>query len=618
MKKNKRGVSGGGSGQKVNVAVSQPTLELESARFKLTRLDYILAPLFAALVGVWTFFHIWTARNWDDLFYMNLSQYTTQHAWVMNRYGHIYLQKFFIWCIGDVINGARVFWCFLIFSTCVLVYWCVRMLAGKRGVLIALIAVLFFLMQPIFSLEAGSTLSDFTVMFLVALITFIYLFFLSERGKYSHWIIMLLGFLFYWTVKSKETGICIAVLFLGLGHDESGSWSLDRFVRDIGWVCAGMAASCLLLMTLDAIFVGDALFSVRPSNYAAALDRHISKLTSSTATRVVQSWYTFITTRPLFIPFLLYFLIGWKSVGRVFSTREKMAWLFPLVLLIFLTFIRKTFYIIPRYFTPAIPVVCIWSVQFFRFKFGGAPVRWKNRWSIPRVAVALFLVSVSFILVCMFVHRIPEFVEYYKLDGPLGGYHNLKYQRLNPQQVFYMVAIMPSVAAALLVIASMSKKRGLAALFFTFLCLFLLILPPLEHNVNSLKQRVVARRSEWRFAPYSAFKDEIQVAKDSKILVSKDIHARSWMLGRDAKAQCHIFNIFFNEELDYDRFIDGDWNDIVKSDYTYAFITAQDWKGIGEKHDVSNLLNAYELKTSNQAIYPTKAGPMQIIVLKKR
>jgi len=157
----------------------------------------------------------------------------------------------------------------------------------------------------------------------------------------------------------------------------------------------------------------------------------------------------------------------------------------------------------------------------------------------------------------------------------------------------------------------------LTALFFSSLCLFWVMLPPLSHNVRLLNQRTIAQKSKWRFEPCRVFRDQLQFDKDTKILVSKDIHARSWMLGRNAKAHCHMFNIFYNQKLDYEQFINGSVDDILKADYTYAFLTPQDWKGISAKHNVEGLLKNYELNVGKTAVY-RRYGQMQLILLKKR
>lgn len=525
---------------------------------------------------------------------MNLSQYTTAQGWILNRYGHIYLQKFFFWLTQDAIVGTRTYWCFLFFATCVLVYWCARILAGKRGYVIGVIAVLLLYIQPLFAKELGCTLADFTVMFLVTLATFIYLAIFTERPRHRHLIIMLLGLIFFWALKSKETGICMAVLFLGLGRDEKGICGFRRFVKDLGWVCLGMLTGCAIVMFLDQIFLGDCLFSVRLTNIKKVLTTNLHRPPAVPRNRIVMSYYTGLSMKPLlaplFAPFLLYLLVGWKAPRRFFSTSKKITWLLPLVLLLFLNFIRQTFHVLPRYFAPAIPGICIWSAQFFRFRLS----HFKDKNAVSRIWAAAFLVLAAFVIICVFmVSVMPLLTEYYRKEP----------------NIFYTVAIVPFSITILLMTTALSRKRGLTALFISSLCLFLLIAFPMQSNLSSLRHKIIAKKSQMRFEPYRVFAGELRFEADEKILVSKDVHKRSWMLGRFKEAHCWMFNIFFNQKYDTEQFIDGEHEDILKGDYTYAFLTWRDWKSIGNKHDISHLLKNYVTKTDKKT---------QLMLLKRR
>ena len=121
MKKSKGSISNKNPDQKAMGSAVRAESELTQEVAELNWLDYILAPIAAALAAIWVFQYVGTSIEWDDLFYMNVSHYTTPQAWVLNRFWHIYLQKFFMWLAGDALAGAKAYWCFLFFSTCVLV-----------------------------------------------------------------------------------------------------------------------------------------------------------------------------------------------------------------------------------------------------------------------------------------------------------------------------------------------------------------------------------------------------------------------------------------------------------------------------------------------------------------
>jgi len=427
-------------------------------------------------------------------------------------------------------------------------------------------------------------------MLLVALGTFVYLAFLPAKHKHRHFVIIIMGLIFFWAVKSKETGICLAVLFLGLGQYESGNRNIGRFVRDIGWACLGMFAGCVLLIALDMAFMGDAWFSVRPSNITELFEfmsgewQHDQKSTSL---------YTLLSSSPILPAFLLYLFVGWKTLDRNLSTHERMAWLIPLALMFFLTAIIVQARYVPhrRYFMPAIPGLCIWAAQFFRFRLTES----EESVSHSKMLIGALIVLSAFIIVLFMMNKMPDITK-------SAGWKSL--------DRIYACVILPTATTGLLICVSLLKKRGQLALFLLSLCLFFIIYFPLKNNLTSLKQRGVAKRSEWRYEPYRIFADELRLFdKNVTILVSKDVHKRSWMLGRDVRSHCWMFNVFFNQKFDYDNFIDGSLEDILKGDYTYAFVTWRDWKGIREKYNVEHLTKNYDVESHKAT---------QLILLKKR
>ncbi|MHC4158937.1 MAG: hypothetical protein ACYSSO_07640, partial [Planctomycetota bacterium] len=423
---------------------------------------------------------------------------------------------------------------------------------------------------------------------LVTLGTFVYLAFLSGRQKYKHLFIMILGLIFFWAVKSKETGICMAVLFLGLGEDRTGSVSVGRFVRDIGWACLGVLAGLVLLMALDLSFMGDAWFSIRPSSIRGVLAYNIAEFAHG---EKGVSLYRLLSGQPLLPAFLFYLFVGCTDFGKKLTRHEYIAWLIPLAALFFLiaVSIRARTASPWRAFTPAIPGVCIWAVRFFRFRSTeGESV------SLSKKLTSLVIVLSAFIIVAVLMHNTPELIK------------NTGWVTLDR---FYIYMILPLATTGLLICAGTLRKRGLMALFLFSLCLFSVVYFPLWKKLGSMKVRYVAEESEKRFVPYDVFADELRFDRDVIILVSKDVRTKTKMLGNDAWSHCGMFNIFFNQKFDFNQFIDGSWEDIIKGNYTYAFLTLQDWKGISEKHNVEHLIKNYAAKFN---------GETQLILLKKR
>jgi len=586
----------------------------------LGRMDWIIAPVIALIAGIVIYFNIYSAINWDDLMYMSLAQNTQPEAWIMNRYGHLYLMKLFFAMAGDAITGGRIYWCFIFCGTMLFTYWSAKILAGRKNTIIGIAAVLLAAMLPIFGREAGSPLSDFTVMFFVTGAAFIYLAFLNVKNKYSRLFLILLGAFLFWGMKSKETAVCIIVLFFGLGRKESGEFSGLQFVKDIGWVVCGMAAGSLLIMSLDQIFLGDFFFSVRPSNISKLLNSNLGEPAAVSAVKGgSMSWFSFFTTRSIFLPFVLYFLAGWHIAGKTFSTREKILWVLPIFLMLFLTFSRRAWYVVPRYFCPVVPVMCIWASQFLRFDFHEqVPVQIVGQ-TISKKAAAYVLGAIAFILVLgILMPNFTGLVKYYKLEdaaASLNDFPNVKYERMYPNQLVTTFILLPIVVSGLLAAAALSQKRGLVNLFLTSLCLFAIMIPSFADSRELVKTAVT--KSRWRYEPCRVFKDEMKFDKDTKILVSKNLFASMWMLGRDRDSHCYMFNICLNQKLNLEQFIDGSIEDIVKGGYTYAFLTADDLAFIQKSTQFENLLKSYEVK-QGLARHPSSNEMVPLVLIKKK
>ena len=577
----------------------------------LTRLDWIAAPAAAAIAAIILYFNIYSAINWDDLLYMSLAQYTWPESWILNRYGHIYLLKFFRLLVGDTITGARIYWCFMFFGTSICTYWSAKILAGKKSALISVLAVLLVWIWPMFGREAGSPLSDFTVMLLVSVSVFIYLAFLADRTKYSRWFIMLLGFIFFLAVKSKETGICLIVLFLGLGRIKD-NFSVKRFIKDLFWLLCGIAAGSLVLMTCDLIFMGDFFFSIRPESIKSVGTTNLGPPIIDTTSNIIESWFAFFTTRPIFLVFILYLLIGWSNLKN-YSFREKVIWIMPWILMIFLTFSRRAWYIVPRYFCPVMPVMAIWAAQFFSFDFEGR-LFFKNNFSTSK-KVAFFAAAVAaFILTLVFSAKITDIALYYKLDANLiGRFPNVRWENLTAEELFYMLGLMPVAVAGLIITASLSKKRGLAAFFFTALFLFALILP--AYNDGKKLLQTAAIKSKWRFEACRVFKNDFKFNQDTKILVSRVVFPATWSMGRDAPAHCHIFNIYFNQKLRYEQFINASDADILKGDYDYCLLLDIELSKLRTSPEFSKIAAGFTTKSAN--VVSPQGQPWTLVLLSK-
>lgn len=581
----------------------------------LTKIDLFIGPLVTIAGAIWMFTFIGTAINWDDLLYLDMALKPTPQGWLFNRYGHIYLLKLFLFFTNDSITSGKIYWLAMFWGTGLLVYWSTRLIAGKKSYLAAMVAALLFYIQPVFAKEFGCPLADITVMFLTVLAVFIYLIFLYHP-KSRIWPLMALGLIFFWAIKSKETGICLAILFLGLGCNEEKCWNFKCFIKNLAWVCIGIAAGCFILIILDTIFLKDPIFSLRISAINEVLEYNVNKpgkLRPLTRAREVMSWYAGIAKKPfltaLFVPFVLYLIEGIKQSNKKYALGEKFIWLTPLVLLIFLTYIRSRFWILERYFIPAIPVICVWAGKAFYFQTSELFTHKKVMTPIYRWAAIFTLVLSAFIIVYIFMRFMSDISEFYNFMR----YDVLKAKFKTNENVFYAVGIVPLMATIFLIMNALIPKKNLAVIFISSFCLFMLILHPLKTNKPIMES--TALKSEWRFLPYKVFSDNFEFDEDVKVLVSGDIYKRSWMLGNSLRKQRWFFNIFFNKKYTNDNFIYAtELQDITKCNYTYALISGWDWQRLYDKYpdDIDKIKKQYFIRME-------KVGEkMPILLLKQQ
>ena len=164
-------------------------------------------------------------------------------------------------------------------------------------------------------------------------------------------------------------------------------------------------------------------------------------------------------------------------------------------------------------------------------------------------------------------------------------------------------------------------------MFVTWACMFVLILCPLSFNIMKLNPGKDVRymsnedKSRLRFEPFRIFEQDLKFSKGDIVLISKDIHQRSWMLGRSRdNAQCNMLNIYFNEHFDYDQVVDGEVTDILKADYDYAIVTGFVLKQAQatNQQGFMDIVRKYEIVKKPEAFIQTRSGPMQLLLLKKK
>ena len=448
---------------------------------------------------------------------------------------------------------------------------------------------------------AANTFSDFSVMFLLALAGFIYLTFFVEQKwqNYKHITITVLGFLFFWAIKSKETGICMAVFLFALGRDwQTFKWTLKQFLYELRWFILGVAAGCLLLMMFDWFFLGDGFFSLRPSTIKGLFDFNFRPYSHD---KKSSSWYAIFAQSSLVVPFIFYLISG-SDFGKNNKIKvTPVVWFIPMALLTFLLVSMTRVYCgtVSRFLFPAIPWICIFGAQYFnRFLVGKNTQQNKSDISKPKILLVITLFFAALGIVALLQPHIMKFV------GSAGW---------QSQDKFYQVVILPLSLTLMLILGAACKRNRLGVIFVSFICLFFVVYPPILQNARQLKSGAIARRSQWRYAPYMAFEGQMDFTKDTsniKVLVSKSIYEKNKMLGRDGRSHGWMFNLFFDKKLGCGnaittarragQFINGSIEDIQKADYHYGFLTWSDWKILKDNNTNQNLLKKYKITSDKK------------------
>src|SRR3990172_1902847 len=199
--------------------------------------------------------------TWDELLYMDLGLNPRPDGSVLNRWAHIYFQKLFLDISPTPLQGAKLFWGFLVSSTIVFVYLSAKTIRPKSNYLNGIAAVLFFSGSSLIFMNAGITYADYTVMFFVVFSVLIYLVYFRSSSRYRWLLPVLFGFFLFAAVKSKETGLILLVLIAGFGFKD-GAFDLRHFVKNCFYIFVGVLMGFGLLVLLDILFISNPWASI--------------------------------------------------------------------------------------------------------------------------------------------------------------------------------------------------------------------------------------------------------------------------------------------------------------------------------------------------------------------
>jgi hypothetical protein len=505
----------------------------------------------------------------DEFYYLDASLNGYTSLQILFYYTHLYLQRFFMEVAKTPIAGAKYYWAFLITGTALMIYLASRLLTRRSSVLNALLGSGLFLSLPILAKYSGVPKNDFTAMFIVALISLVYL--LAARNQFKSPVILgLLGFLFLLAFKSKETAVISGYIFLGFGFGSNGSFQLKLFWERLRFFLIGFAIGVVIFIFLNFLIVRDAFWGLRPSEFIGYFQvaRNISG-TMEASERFPTSYVIEFAILPL----LFYLISPFKLAKVEFNIPQKLLWSYPLILIIILMVSSiagsgRGFY--DRFYFPVLPILCIFGAQVILP--AEPPLREDWRRIILFAILGVAIGAGSLILI----------------QSVIEG------SKITLVQAVQLILLPIFLCLTLLSLGWMqtvtARRLSLPVLFLSAL-----LVPPIFANYHSIViEQPINKRLSTVLYPFSAFNSEIQYSPDMVLYVSSSMYKEYQMLTLKKDELRSMFNVYFRANATVDNFIlpiDYDYakgilvykdplETIPALDYDLAFLTAHDWSQV--------------------------------------
>jgi len=232
----------------------------------------IVAVVFgASLFARFGFIHGGQVFATDTLMYIDTGLHGIASPFVLNRYTHIFILRFFTYFGSTPLDGMRTYSAFIAFSCMLLVYYSARIFSKKSSPINGIIAVGLFLGVPAILERIIAPLVDTTAMLMMLSLVAIYI--KSARKNHSNpWLLVLFGILFFMSLRTKEVTIVAAILILGFGLEEEKSINSCMLLKNSLYIAVGMVIAALLNVALNAIVLDTPFFGFRPADINAYIE----------------------------------------------------------------------------------------------------------------------------------------------------------------------------------------------------------------------------------------------------------------------------------------------------------------------------------------------------------
>lgn len=532
---------------------------------RVTKIEFVLITLSFLGIGIFLATFAGGPIYSDELSHMDAGLNNLKIPYNLNRYTHIFLQKPFLELASTPLNGAKIYWSFVLTLTGFLTYWCARILNRNNHPLHAALAAALYFSFHFFIDYSGVTIVDFTAMLMVMVFLTLYIFAARNDFKYS-WLVTL-GFVFFLAFKTKESTLIISVLLLGLGFSKVKVFKFHTLGKNLLIFFFGMLSGICFFIILNTIILQDPWFGLSPNSIKAFLDTYANVSLAKIGPNP-QGWYTGGLTTIWLLPFFLYLIAGIKAETRFYPPIHLM-WLVPISMVIFLTIMTlwRSYKVDLRFFFPSLPVLCFLGVQSLPFELP----------TLKRLQVRFWLYLALTVLVCLGIN--------YAIR-PLSIHMSVSFDAL------LSMIIYPLLLSILILLAFYVKKYSYKTVLIPVACILSMTIYPIRTNIKYL---AILHQNEsvvqHRFYPFSTFANNLSFTPDMRFFVSSSIHQELDMLSTDKNEVASMFNVYFDSHARNTNFKltatpDMIFTDFFQGDYNYAMLTQKDWLLITQ--DTSN------------------------------
>jgi hypothetical protein len=483
--------------------------------------------------------------------------------------------------------GLQYYWSFLIAGTSLLIYLAARNLTSLTNPLNGILAVALLFTTGAITDTAGMPLVDITAMFMVLLVIIVFIF-SSKRDHQSRVLIIALGFLYFLSIKTKETAMPVGIIFLGLGYFAHNRFNWKILYKNLLFILVGVISGIILFLLLNMIFLGDPLFGFRPIEIQKFLLTYVGDSQSNEKYTGFANWFTSYFLNGLWIPFLLYLVSGSKAAINPFLKKSNLlVWLLPLAVILFATFtVGNQWGFQPRFIFPAIPIICLLGPQFLNFDLRSVHDRRQRNTALT----TFFFGLLTMLLIRIFMRH----------SFQIKGWD---------VTTFMSAVLIPVLFSVILAFVFLWKKLSITISYLIAVLIIAISVIPISHNI---KQIAIAQPnrifSENLFYPFSAFSNRIRYTSNMKFLISPDVWREMDVsyFAKDRVEISSLFNVFFDSYSTKDNFaIPAGLIEIpdklLDDTYSYALLSLDDWHEIsGSPKDKLLLEQRYSVFVDEQ------------------